>query len=373
MAYFAEDFVFEEDPVFPEAGVYYGAEEFTAYAQAFLDMWQGFELELEELVVRGDRVLGLVRWRLKGKGSGVPVEMPIAHLWTFRDGEAVHMRGYVDREAARAALDGGAIDAVRAGGLEIAYRRAGEGPPLVFVHGAAGDGRMWEPQLAALAGDFTVLAWDEPGAVRSSDLPADFGLAGYADCLAALIETLDLGAAHVAGLSWGGTVALELYRRHPGLVATLIFADSYAGWKGSLPEDEVRARVAGLRRMLESGSERFDPTLPGLFAAGPPPRFAALLEEVTADVRPETLGPQLTIMANTDQRDLLPRVAVPTQLIWGELDERSPLFVARQFEDAIPESNLVVIPGCGHVSNLERPEEFNEIVREFCRAHPLTT
>ena len=104
VAYFAEDFVFEEDPVFPEAGVYHGAAEFTAYAQAFLDMWQGFELELEDLVVRGDRVLGLVRWRLKGKGSGVPVEMPIAHLWTFRGGEAVHMRGYVDREAARAAL-----------------------------------------------------------------------------------------------------------------------------------------------------------------------------------------------------------------------------------------------------------------------------
>ena len=74
-------------------------------------------------------------------------------------------------------------------------------------------------------------------------------------------------------------------------------------------------------------------------------------------------------MADADQRDLLPRIAVPTLLIWVELDARSPLSVARQFEQAIPNTELVVIPGCGHVSNLERPDEFNGAVREFCRAH----
>jgi pimeloyl-ACP methyl ester carboxylesterase len=74
-------------------------------------------------------------------------------------------------------------------------------------------------------------------------------------------------------------------------------------------------------------------------------------------------------MAETDQRDLLPRIAVPTLLIWGELDVRSPLSVARQFEHAIPDATLVVISGAGHITNLERPEQFNAAVREFCRAH----
>ena len=105
VAYMAEDFVFEEDPAFPEAAVYHGPAEFLAYARSFLEMWEGFELTVEELGARGDRVLGLVHWKLTGKGSGVPVEMPIAHLWTFRDRMAVHMRGYVDRDAARAALE----------------------------------------------------------------------------------------------------------------------------------------------------------------------------------------------------------------------------------------------------------------------------
>jgi pimeloyl-ACP methyl ester carboxylesterase len=92
------------------------------------------------------------------------------------------------------------VEVLRASGLEIAYERAGEGPPLVFVHGAAADSRLWRPQLTGLAGEFTVVAWDEPGAGRSSDLPGDFGLADYANCLAALIDELGLGPAHVAGL-----------------------------------------------------------------------------------------------------------------------------------------------------------------------------
>lgn len=261
------------------------------------------------------------------------------------------------------------VERIRANGLEIAYERVGEGPPLMFVHGAAEDGRAWRPQLDALADEFTAVAWDEPGAGRSSDLPAGFGLADYANCLAALIDALGLGPAHVAGISWGGTVALELYRHKPELVATLILADTYAGWKGSLPDEEVNARVAGAREMLSAPAEKFDPTLPRLFAGHPPRESVPLLEAMAADVRPESLRTQLFVMAAADQRDLLPRITVPTLLVWGELDARSPLSVARQFEQAIADTKLVVIPGAGHVSNLERPELFNDAVREFCRDH----
>ena len=262
------------------------------------------------------------------------------------------------------------VEFVEVGGLRIAYERVGEGHPLVLVHGAAADSRMWQPQLAGLADEFTVVAWDEPGAGRSGDVPEGLTLAGFADGLAALIESLRLGPAHVAGLSWGGTVVLELYNRHPGLVATLIMIDTYAGWKGSLPADEVAARVAGARLMLAAPPGEFDPTLPGLFAGEPPTDFALLLAAMAVDVRPTTLGLELAIMAETDLSDVLPQVAVPTLLVWGDSDARSPLAVARQFEEAIPDTRLVVIEGAGHVSNLERPEQVNAAVREFCHAHP---
>lgn len=262
------------------------------------------------------------------------------------------------------------VEFIEADELKIAYERVGEGHPLIFVHGAAEDSRIWQPQLADLADEFTVVAWDEPGAGRSSDLPEGLTLEGFADGLAALIESLRLGPAHVAGLSWGGTVVLELYRRHPGLVATLIMIDTYAGWKGSLPADEVQARVVGARRMLAAPPGELDPTLPGLFAGDPPAAFVRLLAAIAADVRPATLGQELAIMAETDLSDLLPRVAVPTLLLWGDSDARSPLTVARQFEEAIPDTELVVIEAAGHMSNLERPQQVNAAVREFCRAHP---
>lgn len=259
---------------------------------------------------------------------------------------------------------------VEVGGLKIAYQRVGEGSSLVFVHGAAEDSRIWAPQLAGLSDEFTVVAWDGPGAGRSSDLPDDFDLADIADRLAALLETLDLAPAHIAGLSWGGTVVLELYRRHRSLVATLVLIDTYAGWKGSLPADEVRARAASTQKMLDVQDEVFDPTLPGLFANGEPAGLAPLLAAIAADVRPTVLRRELSIMAQADLSPLLPQIAVPTLLIWGQHDARSPLSVAQQFHEAIPDSTLVVIEDAGHMSHLEQPEQVNAAVREFCRAHP---
>jgi pimeloyl-ACP methyl ester carboxylesterase len=259
------------------------------------------------------------------------------------------------------------VEVVRANGLEIAYQRVGAGPGLILVHGAGADSRVWQPQIDELSDEFTVVAWDEPGAGRSSGLPDGFGLTDYARCLAELIETLELGPVHLGGLSWGGTVALELYRHRPELVGSLVLADTYAGWKGSLPDAEVRARVETTRRMLGTSAEEFDPTIPGLFAGDPPAEFVPLLERIAADVRTESLAVQLSLMAETDQRDLLPRIAVPTLLLWGELDARSPLYVAREFAEAIPYAKLVLIPDCGHLSNLERPRDFNVAVRGFCR------
>ncbi|CAN7378607.1 alpha/beta fold hydrolase [Knoellia sp. LjRoot47] len=263
------------------------------------------------------------------------------------------------------------MERVEVNGLEVAYERVGSGPPLVLVHGAALDSRSWRPQLAALDDELTVVAWDEPGVGRSSAGPDGFDLAGFADALAAVVTDLGLGPAHLAGLSWGGTVVLECWRRHPDLVATLILMDTYAGWSGSLPADEVARRVEGVRQMVEAGGEDFDPTLPGLFGSDPSDEVVALMEEMAAEVRPETLALELGIMAATDLGDVLPRVDVPTLLVWGELDARSTLEVARRFEADIVGSELVVIEGAGHLSNLEQPDLVNAAIRDFCRRHTV--
>jgi pimeloyl-ACP methyl ester carboxylesterase len=252
------------------------------------------------------------------------------------------------------------------GGLELAYRRAGQGPPLVLLHGAASDGREWLPQLDGLSDRLTVVAWDEPGAGRSSDPAEDFGLADFADALARFIDALGFASAYVGGLSWGGVVAQELYRRHPDRVASLILADTYAGWKGSLSEAECAHRLAAAVEQASAPPDRFAPSLPGLFAPGAPASLVERRDAIMADTRPSGLRRTATAIAACDHRDLLPRIAVPTLLIWGEHDARSPLSVAEQFRTAIPGARLVVIPDAGHMSNLEQPARFNAAIREFC-------
>ncbi len=259
------------------------------------------------------------------------------------------------------------MPSVEVAGLEIAYERAGEGPPLVLLHGILSDAREWRPQLEGLSDALDVIAWDEPGAGRSADPPDDLSLAGYADCLAAFVEALGLPATRIGGISWGGVIALELYRRHPECVASLILIDTYAGWKGSLPEAEVEQRLAAALEQASAPPGEFAPSLPGLFAPAAPASLVAELEAIMADARPNGLRGNATAIATCDHRDLLPRIDVPTLLIWGEQDARSPLTVAEQFHDAIPDARLVVIPGAGHVSNLEQPERVNAAIRDFCR------
>src|SRR5918996_1226003 len=135
------------------------------------------------------------------------------------------------------------MDQVEVAGLRIAFERAGGGPPLVLVHGTVCDGRVWRRQLDDLSDEFTVVAWDAPGCGRSTDPPESFRLPDYADALAGFIAALDLGRPHVLGHSFGGGLALELYRRHPAVPATLILVGAYAGWAGSLPRSEVERRL----------------------------------------------------------------------------------------------------------------------------------
>jgi pimeloyl-ACP methyl ester carboxylesterase len=260
------------------------------------------------------------------------------------------------------------VERLHVGDVDIAFARVGAGPPLVLAHGAGDDHRAWAPQIAGLARDCTVVAWDEPGQGRSSDPPEGWGLAEYADHLAALIDATAGAPTIVGGISWGGTIAIELHRRHPELVRALILADTYAGWRGSLPPRQLLARGDAAARQLDAADEGEPELPPGLLAADPPAPVARLVRAMAATARTATLRRQLRIMADADLRDALPRIDVPTLLIWGALDARSPLRIAEEFARAIPAARLVVLEGAGHLSNLERPAAFTAAVREFCLA-----
>jgi pimeloyl-ACP methyl ester carboxylesterase len=263
------------------------------------------------------------------------------------------------------------VDQINLGGLSIAYRRSGTGPPLVLLHGGFGfDSRSWRPQFDALSDEFTVVAWDAPGCGHSDDPPDTFRLPDYADCLAAFIDALALERPHVLGLSYGAALALEFYRRHPLVPRTLILAGAYAGWAGSLPPEVVAERLRRVLREAEQPPGQWVPAyVPGMLTESAP---LAMVDEVTAlmgDVHPAGKVVMLRSLAEADLRDVLPRIEVPTLLLYGDVDSRSPVAIGEALHAEIQGSKLTVLKGVGHLSNVEAADRFNREVRGFLRSN----
>lgn len=261
------------------------------------------------------------------------------------------------------------MDMAEADGLRIAYERAGAGPALVLLHGYVTDGpTTWRRQLDGLSDEFTVIAWDAPGAGASSDPPESFGIAGYADCLASFIAALGLENPHVLGLSFGGTLALGLHHRHPAIAQTLVLASAYAGWGGSLPADVAEARLQQALVLAEVSPEEFVAALlPTMFAEATAPEAIEAFRVSMLAFHP--VGFRAMARASAENlRPALAQVDVPTLLVYGGKDTRAGVAVAHDLEAAINGSSLVVLPDAGHVCNIERPYEFNDAVRTFLRS-----
>lgn len=259
------------------------------------------------------------------------------------------------------------MEQIEVEGGTIAFERAGQGPSLVLLHGGLSDHREWRPQIDDLSDRFEVVAWDAPGCGGSTDPPEPFRMPDYGARLAAFIEILGLDRPHVLGLSWGSTLALELYRRRPDLPRTLILTAAYAGWAGSLPAATVAERLSsslhGLETMTPEGFVRT--WVASLFSHRVSSRVVEEYVAVMAGFHPRGVRQMLLAIAEADLREVLPAIDVATLLLYGEEDARSPRPVAEEMHRAIPGSELVVLPEVGHMSNLEAPVLFNQAVRRF--------
>jgi pimeloyl-ACP methyl ester carboxylesterase len=261
------------------------------------------------------------------------------------------------------------METVEIDGLTIAYERAGSGPPLVLSHGFVGDGvSTWSAQLDGLCDEFTVVAWDAPGAGRSTPPPDSFRIADYAGCLAGFVRALRLDRPHLAGLSFGAIVTLEMYRRHPAVPRTMVLAGAYAGWAGSLAPAAVTERLRVSLMLADLPPDEFAAAmLTSMFSEAAPAEAVARFADSVRAFHPAGFRAMARSSAEADLRDVLAGVAVPTLLLCGDRDVRAPLEVANALHAAIPESTLVVLPGAGHVSPVEAPELFNREVRDFLR------
>ncbi len=256
----------------------------------------------------------------------------------------------------------------RVRGIELAYEVSGVGSPVVLLHGFPFNRTLWREQVEALSDRYQVLTPDlrGHGETTATDEPAT--MEEMAGDVAALLDELDVaGRVVLGGLSMGGYVALAFFRLFPERVRALVLADTRPQ---SDTEEARRTREETARRALREGMGPIaDGMLPKLLSPatrGERPEVVTRVREMIMATKPAGAAAALRGMAvRADQTDLLARIDVPTLIVVGGEDVLTPPKDSEAMRDAIPGSRLVVIEGAGHVSNLERPAQFNRALTDF--------
>lgn len=265
---------------------------------------------------------------------------------------------------------------VETNGIETYYERRGEGPPLVFLHGAIMDHRMWEPQVAALADEYTVLTYDVRGhGLTGGSDAADYSADLFAEDLHALLTALDIERPVLCGLSMGGMIAQAYAARYPDDVSGLVLADTFTAapvgpsGRAIFAGDRLIARLSPhvsykrlnrlkmrLGNLLQPGISGDIETTQGLVDDGPTMAPAELRKVVWS------------LQAFADGDFDVGAITAPTLVLHGE-HEPSLLgamaaYIHAHVADAGDE--VTVVPDAGHASNLDNPAFFTAAVRSFC-------
>jgi pimeloyl-ACP methyl ester carboxylesterase len=253
------------------------------------------------------------------------------------------------------------------GRYRMPYYTWGQGPPLVFVHGAADTGRSFLFTIARLMHSFRCIAYDLPSGFRDGAALWRYRHDDLVTDLLALLDHLRVPRAYVLGSSFGGTVALRAMVRAPerfprgilqGALAhrPLRRAEWWLTWLARL----LPGRTLGIPRR-----EKILRAVHGGPFAGRGEEWWRTFVQWTGEGRIAALGHQGQMLHRLDLRPDLPSIRQPVLLIAGEKDPIAPVTHAEMIRQGLPNAGLAILEGCGHVPSYTHPELFAEVIRDF--------
>lgn len=249
--------------------------------------------------------------------------------------------------------------------IAMHYAEAGQGAPLLLLHGLGGSHEMWLPVIPELARSYRVIAGDHRGHGASHKPRGQYTIRLFSDDWRAVMDALRIDRAHILGLSMGGAIAMRLAVEAPQRVRALVLVDTWAH-----PHPDFLAMLHQRLEKLASGdlAGYAEVAIPQVYS----PRFVQANPQAIADYRarvgkanPDSLRSAVGACMSHDMQGALARIQAPTLVIVGSQDGLVPPFHSEYIQRAIPKASLTVIEGSGHIPHLEAPERFLKVVREF--------
>jgi len=264
---------------------------------------------------------------------------------------------------------------VRTNDIETYYERRGEGPPVVFVHGAVVDHSQWDPQFEALSDEYTTVAYDVRGHGRTGGSQRGrYSVDLFADDLGELLDALEIDEVVLCGLSTGGCIAQVYAARHPERVAGLVLVDTFAPDYLTVGERLQRslvlratvppARIFGYER-VERAMVRLQELISGEGVSGDYETIERIREtgpKMATDEFAKVIG-AVAGFHRTEVR--FPAISAPTLVLYGEHEAPFMRRQARHLATEIGGATLRAVPGGGHASNLDEPDFVTGAVRQL--------
>lgn len=250
---------------------------------------------------------------------------------------------------------------------EIAVHTCGVGPLAVLIHGFPLDHRMWRDVMhGPLAAHRTLCAIDLRGHGQSTGGGEALTMERLADDIVVVIRAMTNEPVDVCGLSMGGYVAFALHARHPDIVRSLVLTNTRAA---ADTEEQRAGRSAGIETVTAKGCTAVaDAMLPKLLGDSASDDHRARMREMIEQQPIATVAAdQRGLQQRPDRRAELPHFQKPTLVIVGDQDTITPRAEAEQMAAAIPDAQLAVITGTGHMSPLEDAAQWSAAVAEFWR------
>ncbi len=254
-------------------------------------------------------------------------------------------------------------------GIEINYTIEGQGPWVVMSHSLACDRSMWDEQVRMLTARYRVLRFDTRGHGGSDAPMGAYTLDMLSDDLLGLLDALSVDAPHFVGLSMGGMIGMTFALKHPKRLRSLVLCDT----SSRIPPEAGPIWEGRIKVATEQGMEPLaEPTLQRWFTepfykANKP--MMARVGQMIRNTRPSGYVGCCKAIPKINLTDRLGAITCPVQIIVGEQDVGTPVAMSQAIHDAIPGSELVVIPSASHLSNLEQPAAFNKALSGFLDRH----